>query len=247
MEGSAPELLFLLVTKEKYYTELMKKHLFAVFAHPDDEAFGPAGTLLMETEAGTELHLVLLTSGEQGNNPDNHPDLAALRLKEWQHSGELLGASSQTYFGYSDGQLSNADMQAITERLIEHVKTNAVDADEIEMISFSLNGLTGHIDHIVAARATALTFCRLKNTDERLARLRLFCLPNHIQPKRNTSWLYSEPGIDKKAIDEIIDARHLLPQIKAVIDAHASQKDDAVYVKEQLGSELGVNWFQVID
>ena len=40
------------------YTEHMKKIIFGIFAHPDDEAFGPSGTLLLETRSGTELHLI---------------------------------------------------------------------------------------------------------------------------------------------------------------------------------------------
>ena len=44
----------------------MKRVIFGIFAHPDDEAFGPSGTLLMETKAGTELHLITLTLGEAG-------------------------------------------------------------------------------------------------------------------------------------------------------------------------------------
>ncbi len=59
----------------------MTKHLFAVFAHPDDEAFGPSGTLLAETDAGTVLHLVLLTSGEHGINP-GHDNLASVQRRK---------------------------------------------------------------------------------------------------------------------------------------------------------------------
>lgn len=224
----------------------MKKALIAVFAHPDDEAFGPAGTLLQETDAGTELHLFLLTAGENGNNPGSD-DLAKVRLEEWKRSGELLGASSQTFFGYKDGQLSNTTMQEVTTRLIKHVTDNTEGVDEIEMMSYEFGGITGHIDHIVASRATAQAFCSLKKADNRLTRLRLFCLPQHMRPQRDTSWIYCDAGYSPDQIDETIDIRHLKTRIEAIMDVHASQTSDATYVKELLGEELGMNWFQVIE
>lgn len=225
----------------------MTKHLFAVFAHPDDEAFGPCGTLLMETDAGTQLHLVLLTAGEHGSNFDGHSDLGAVRLEEWKRSGELLGAASQTHLGYVDSLLSNTVMPEITERIIEVVRDKATGADEIELISFEFGGITGHIDHIVAARAAAQAFCQLKQADDRVARLRLFCLPHRIRPERDTSWLYAEAGCDDEQVDEVIDARHLRERIETVMAAHASQASDARYVKKLLGPELGRNWFQIIE
>lgn len=72
----------------------MKKVLIGIFAHPDDEAFGPSGTLLKLRDEGWDIHLILLTDGDAGVNVDNVTDLAATRLKEWEASAKLLGAAS---------------------------------------------------------------------------------------------------------------------------------------------------------
>jgi len=139
----------------------MKKIIVGIFAHPDDEAFGPAGTLLQETKNGTELHLITLTAGDAGTNPDNVPDLGAVRLQEWKAAGGLLGAKSMEFFGYKDGQLNNNSMIEIGHRIIRHVQEILAEAPAdttVEFMSLDLNGYTGHIDHIVAARA-ASTHC----------------------------------------------------------------------------------------
>ncbi len=138
-------------------------------------------------------------------------------------------------------------MQEITDRLIEHIRTVAADADEIELMSYEFGGITGHIDHIVAARAAATAFYRIKEHDDRLTRLRLFCLPNRLQPERNTSWIYHDAGYMDNQIYETVDARHLRERIITVIDTHASQASDGQRVKELLGEELGMNWFQIIE
>ena len=77
----------------------MKKVIFGIFAHPDDEAFGPAGTLIQEVQNGSELHLITITAGEAGSNPDNYDDLGQIRLEEWRRSGELIGATTMTHLG----------------------------------------------------------------------------------------------------------------------------------------------------
>lgn len=76
----------------------MSKLVFAIFAHPDDESFGPSGTLLMEAQSGAKVHLISLTAGESGVNPDNQPDLKAIRLNEWNDAGQLIGASGLHYW-----------------------------------------------------------------------------------------------------------------------------------------------------
>ncbi len=41
--------------------------LLAIFAHPDDESYGPAGTLARATRGGHIVSLLTLTHGESGS------------------------------------------------------------------------------------------------------------------------------------------------------------------------------------
>ncbi|HEY5695730.1 MAG TPA: PIG-L family deacetylase [Candidatus Saccharimonadales bacterium] len=209
----------------------MKKIIFGIFAHPDDEAFGPSGTLLKETRSGAELHLITLTSGEAGVNLDDHSNLGEVRLSEWQKGGKLLGATSMSYFGYKDGQLTNTSMIEIANRLVEYIQgilRNAPANAIVEFMTFDLNGLTGHIDHIVAARATCWAFYNLRTKDSRLSHIRLFCLSAGDLPQHNTEWVYMESGRTPKEIDETVDARSYHKEILEVMHAHHTQRQDAL-------------------
>jgi LmbE family N-acetylglucosaminyl deacetylase len=226
----------------------MKKILFALFAHPDDESFGPSGTLLKETRAGTELHLLLLTSGGSGVNPDMHDDLGTVRLAEWRAAGALMGATSQHYLGYRDGQLNNHSMTEISQRVIELITPILAAAPHdatIEFLSNDLNGVTGHIDHIVAARAACYVFYTLKQRDTRFRRIRLACLSREDLPSANTQWLYMEAGRTPEEIDEIIDARDLREEIITIIRSHNTQRGDGEQHITQRGERLGIDYFMV--
>lgn len=224
----------------------MKKLLFAVFAHPDDESFGPSGTLLLETQAGTELHLILLTSGDDGMNPDNHAELSSIRLQEWQAAGKLMGAHAMHYLGYKDGQLNNHSMLEVSTRIQELITPIIAAAPaniEIEFLSNDLNGITGHIDHIVAARAACHVFYSLKKHDKRLQRIRLCCLPRSEAPTDNVDWLYMEAGRLPGEIGEIIDARHFRDKIIAIIRTHRTQRHDGEQHIAKRGEQMGMNYF----
>lgn len=226
----------------------MKKILFALFAHPDDEAFGPCGTLLAEARAGTDVHLILLTSGDAGANPDNHTDLGAVRLQEWQAAGKLIGATSMRYLGYKDGQLTNHSMIEISQRVMDDISAIVADAPDdvqIEMLTNDLNGVTGHIDHIVAARAACQVFYQLKQHDKRFWRIRLSCLSRQDVPMINTSWLYMEAGRTADEIDETTDNHYLRSEIIAIIRTHQTQRHDGDYCISWRGDQLGIDHFIV--
>lgn len=226
----------------------MKKIIFGIFAHPDDEAFGPAGTLLHETQTGTELHLVTMTSGDAGANPDSVADLGATRLEEWSAAGQQLGAKTMQCFDYKDGTLSNRVLPEIGKRLVAYVsdilRAHPEDA-EVEFMTLDLNGYTGHIDHIVVARAVCYAFYTLKKTDERLTRIRFACLPQKLFPTSNTGWIFTEAGRSPAEIDEIVDMRALRPAIISVMQAHHSQQADYETTLKQQGDDLGLNYFIV--
>lgn len=226
----------------------MKKIIFGIFAHPDDEAFGPAGTLLSETRSGSELHLLTFTVGDRGSNPDNIQDLGTEREKEWRRAGKLLGAKSMHFLGYKDGHLDNLTMIDATHQIIDIVNgiiTNMPADTTVEFMTLDINGYTGHIDHIVTARATCLAFYKLKQKDQRLTRIRLACLPDTLNPRINIDWIYMEAGRTASEIDETVDARHLQDEIITIMNVHHSQRQDCESTIKGQGKNLGLNHFIV--
>lgn len=227
----------------------MQKILFGIFAHPDDEAFGPVATLLKEVREGTELHLVVLTGGENGTNPDNLPNLGEVRIQEWRAAGELIGASSMHHLGYTDGTLNNINQLEITDKVMEIVKstTGGRDDIEIEFMSLDLNGYTGHIDHIVAARSTCLAFYRLREHELPMTRVRLACLSREEIPALNTEFVLMEPGRTPEEIDETVDGTEFSDKIHEIMQKHHTQRADYETVTAYKGDKLGINYFIVKD
>lgn len=224
----------------------MKKVIFGIFAHPDDEAFGPSGTLLMETRAGNDLHLITLTLGDAGTNPDDVPNLAEVREKEWHEAGRLMGAKTMHFLDYKDGQLNNLDMLEIYNKLITQVIETVKDEPDdvqIEFMSMDTNGISGHIDHIVAGRSACYAFYKLKERDQRVTRIRLACIPKSYAPEPNTAWLYMDAGRDESEISEVSDARELHDEIIAIMRAHRSQRGDGEMHIKNRGDQLGITHF----
>ena len=46
-----------------------QKRLLVALAHPDDESFGPGGTLALYAQRGAEVTLICATRGEVGSLP----------------------------------------------------------------------------------------------------------------------------------------------------------------------------------
>lgn len=226
----------------------MKKIIFGIFAHPDDEAFGPSGTILMETTSGNDVHLITLTLGDAGTNPDNVPDLGAIREQEWHEGGRLMGVKSMHFLDYKDGQLNNLAMLEIYDKLLTLVTDTVKDEPDdvqIEFISMDTNGISGHIDHIVAGRSACYVFYKMKERDPRVTRIRLACIPKSYLSEPNTHWLYMDAGRDDSEIDEISDAREYHDEIIAIMRAHHSQRGDGETHIKNRGDQLGITHFIV--
>jgi LmbE family N-acetylglucosaminyl deacetylase len=228
----------------------MKKIIFGIFSHPDDEAFGPCGTLLMEKLAGNDVHLICATAGESGVNPDNHEDLAAIRLEEWKKAGKLIGADSMHHLGYTDGRLCNEDFHNVArdiDGIIRNIIKDAPEDSEIEFMSIDLNGVTGHLDHIFIGRVACYVFCNLKKTDTRATRIRLACLPKEYAPESNCDWIYMDAGRSSDEIGEIVDARKHIDTVYSIMRAHHTQRSDCEAHIARLGENVAINHFLVIE
>lgn len=227
----------------------MKKVLFGIFAHPDDESFGPAGTIIKENrENDTDVHIITLTPGDAGTNPDAHEDLGALRLAEWREAGRLLGVASQHNLGYKDGYLSNHLYFQVAEKIteiIDNTLTSYSEPIEIDFMTFDLNGLSGHIDHIFASRVTCYLFYSRKPTDRRFKYIRFVCVPKQYAPSHNTHWLFMDAGRDDSECTHVVDAREYRNEITAAMRAHHSQRSDCEQHLARRGDDLGTDYFIV--
>jgi LmbE family N-acetylglucosaminyl deacetylase len=131
---------------------LSKLTLMAVFAHPDDEAFGTGGTLTKYAAQGHDVYLVAATRGEAGRIAE--PDLATpanlpyVREQELRCACEIYGIHPPRFLDYQDGQLPIVNQgQAVGKlvRIIRQLKPHV-------LITFGPDGIYGHYDHIAVHR-----------------------------------------------------------------------------------------------
>jgi LmbE family N-acetylglucosaminyl deacetylase len=158
----------------------MPETLLAVFAHPDDESFGPGGALAKYGAEGIAVHLICATRGEAGesNTPELGEDLARQREQELRCAASILGLTEVHLLGYrdsgmagsSDNQHPRALVQADPDVLTEQVADLMRRLQPQVVITFDPFGGYGHPDHIAAHRATVVAFERLSE-DERPQKL----------------------------------------------------------------------------
>jgi LmbE family N-acetylglucosaminyl deacetylase len=83
-----------------------------VLAHPDDETFGPGGTIARYAREGVRVSVIIATSGQAGRaaglaaTPD---ELGRIREEEALAAARFLGVADVHLFGYTDGKLDEAN------------------------------------------------------------------------------------------------------------------------------------------
>lgn len=217
----------------------MNKYVIGIFAHPDDAAFGPSGTLYLAAQQGSQVHLICATCGGAGVNLDGHQNLADIREAEEKRASELIGVTSLELFRYDDGTLSNNLYLEIAQRIINHITPLISLGDEMTLITFDSNGLSGHIDHIVITQATTYAYLKLREKfPDATLRLKYFCLSDKVVPTANTDWLYMPRGRSVDLIDEMIDVSSVRERKLEIMHAHHSQRSDAEAIIAMSGDKL---------
>lgn len=139
----------------------MEKHVLVVFPHPDDEAFGVAGTILSHTQAGTPVTYVCLTLGEMGRNMGrpliaNRESLPEIRRQELEEACRLMGIEDLRRFGMRDKTVEFADQEALQSRLFDVIE----EIDPSLIITF-YPGYAVHPDHDATGAAVIQAVQRL--------------------------------------------------------------------------------------
>ena len=89
--------------------------------HPDDESIGCGGTLCRHVQQGDTVHVVFLTSGEQGGHGRPEEEIIRVREHEARNAAKILGIRHLEFWREPDGAV-RATRSAVTrlrEKLAE--------------------------------------------------------------------------------------------------------------------------------
>jgi mycothiol S-conjugate amidase len=148
-----------------------KPTLLGIFAHPDDESFGPGGTLARYAAEGKAVHVIIATDGIAGSVEDvasinGHDTLAQARSLELSNAAVALGVTSIWSLPYRDsgmrGSPDNDHPDALIrqplEQTIEEVFGYFRRLRPHVVVTHDPFGGYGHPDHIRVCEATTAAF-----------------------------------------------------------------------------------------
>jgi LmbE family N-acetylglucosaminyl deacetylase len=134
--------------------------LLAVFAHPDDEAFGTGGVLRQYSDTGVKTALVCATRGEAGEISDpalaTPETLGQVREAELREACRILGIQDLSFLDYYDGTVAQADPDEATGRIVYHIRRLHPQV----VVTFDAIGGYGHTDHMAVHQLTVAAFHR---------------------------------------------------------------------------------------
>lgn len=171
--------------------------LLGIFAHPDDESFGPGGTLAKYAREGVEVHVCIATDGAVGEvDPKLLADsgcttLAELRAGELACAAKALGVQLHS-LNYRDSgmkgadgnehpdSLYQADLDAVAKDIVALIRQVRPDV----VISHDITGGYFHPDHIKVSQAVSRAFDQMDGDASRPERLY-----HTVFPRSQVVWL----------------------------------------------------------
>jgi LmbE family N-acetylglucosaminyl deacetylase len=147
-----------------------KRVLLAVFAHPDDESFGPGGTLARYAREGAEVWLVCGTDGNAGTVDaamlEGYKSTSQLRAAELCCAAQTLGLAGIDWLAYRDSGMRGAPendhpeslVQAPMDRLVGQIVASIRKHKPQVIMCDNQFGGYGHPDHIKLHDATMQAF-----------------------------------------------------------------------------------------
>lgn len=191
-----------------------KKTTVCIFAHPDDEAFGPSGTIAKFSQ-DRDVYILCATRGDA--NGDRK--LGQIRSKELELSAKILGVKKVYFLKFTDGTLSNSIYHKLANEISGILEKLRPDT----LITFEPLGISGHIDHITVSLVTTYVFGKLKFVKSLL----YHCLTKEERKYFGAYFIYFPPGYKKKDINKIVDVSEVWDKKIKAIKAHKSQRQDA--------------------
>ncbi len=127
----------------------MAGRILVLLAHPDDETFGPGGTIARYAAEGAEVYLATATRGEEGMVGDppltDREHLGEVRAAELLEAAAVLGVREVSFLGFRDKRLVETPRERIVEKAVAEIRRVRPHV----IIGFGPDGVSRHPDHMV--------------------------------------------------------------------------------------------------
>jgi mycothiol S-conjugate amidase len=148
-----------------------KRTLMGLFAHPDDESFGPGATLARYAAEGVDVHVLIATDGiagsvEASHKLEEHELLAQVRSAELANAAVALGVMTIWSLPYRDSGMrhtsANEHPDALFQQPMDELIANLMEYIERLQPQVILThdpfGGYGHPDHIRCCEGMTAAF-----------------------------------------------------------------------------------------
>lgn len=220
----------------------MSRTLAMVVAHPDDDAYGVAGTVALHAD-DPEFRFVLIhaTDGEAGRihpaSGATRETLGAVRREEDRRGWRTLGREPDRHewLGFPDGGLADVPYEALLKPVAAILNEERPDV----VLTFGPDGITGHPDHITMSQVTTDAFLGFaRDGGPGFKRLLYGAIRQSVVDGWNQQriaqglepWdptrLYHVRGIPDDQFDVLVDTRPVARRVRAALLEHRSQWHD---------------------
>jgi LmbE family N-acetylglucosaminyl deacetylase len=238
--------------------------LACVFAHPDDDAYGAAGSVaLYADDPDFRFVLIHATFGEQGDIRDGFPatrgTLGSIRRGEDEAAWRALGRvpDRHEWLGLPDGGVADVPFEDVVSAV-----SRILDEEEpAVVVTFGPDGIFGHPDHIAIGAATDEAFARLRSdTRSGFQRLAHGAVPQSVFERWNRqraelglftfdpTQTYHMRGIPDDQIRITVDTRDVAGRVVSGLREHQSQlhvmSDDPTNTA-QWERRVGREWYAI--
>jgi LmbE family N-acetylglucosaminyl deacetylase len=176
------------------------KRVLVVAPHPDDEAIGCVGTVLLHVARGDQVCIAIATDGRRSRSVTDDPAvMATLRRREAETAARLMRAHRFEWIGLPEGEWNTLQLQTLLRGLIEELDPDLIYAPS--RIDF-------HPEHLHVAHALALALQNAKSPGIERARVRVYQI---------------QVPLSATVVNLVADVSAVHSQCEAVLNAYSSQ------------------------
>ena len=205
------------------------KRMLCVFAHPDDECYGPGGTIAQCALEGGEVFITMFTAGEAGTigiSKTLSPEvLAQRRRREFAASCDALGVTGHRILGAPDRGVSTVDPAWAIGEIVADMRRHRPQV----VVTFHHLGVSGHPDHIAVAEFLNRAFAGVEDGPRAYFE---WGIPRHRAQLYQRANLVPIESEDIAAMVPVPDAA--MERKLAAIRAHETQYDFFLSLQEKL-------------